>query len=316
MRFPEATTWLHRSITGLSHIILLTGLKVIILNRFRHIPLYGNGVIRKFANNTSEMKKLTARDFEVAKIAPLNVPVTNNSTERTTLASKSAVPASLQSAPSSNNNSMSPLPMPLLSAPMAQSTTYRYTFALEDKEANKCVVELLLDSNLNIPIQELLAVLPDIRQHFRELMMKKRVMVGAVSVHELSGQPVMDAWLKQYEGVHLQSDDGKIVADHFAPLRCICATTIGGHTLTCILDQGTKVVVMPREVWTELGVPLRLDHSLNMESVNMMCNLTLGIIENVPLDFGAGPMYFQVQVTVCTNFNVLLGCPFFKLTSC
>jgi hypothetical protein len=53
-----------------------------------------------------------------------------------------------------------------------------------------------------------------------------------------------------------------------------------------------------------------------MESVNMTCDSILGVIENVPLDFGAGPMYFQVQVTVCANFNVLLGRPFFKLTSC
>jgi len=40
------------------------------------------------------------------------------------------------------------------------------------------------------------------------------------------------------------------------------------------------------------------------------------MIENVPLDFGAGPMYFQVQVTACMNFKILLGHPFFKLTSC
>jgi hypothetical protein len=33
-------------------------------NRFRHVPSYGNGVIRKFSNNTSEMKRLAARDFE------------------------------------------------------------------------------------------------------------------------------------------------------------------------------------------------------------------------------------------------------------
>jgi hypothetical protein len=32
--------------------------------RFREVPTFGNGVIRKFANNTSEMKKLAARDFE------------------------------------------------------------------------------------------------------------------------------------------------------------------------------------------------------------------------------------------------------------
>jgi hypothetical protein len=100
------------------------------------------------------------------------------------------------------------------------------------------------------------------------------------------------------------------------PLHCICATTIGGCALTCILDQGAEVVVMPRKVWKELGVPLRLDHSLNMESVNMTCDSTPGMIENVPLNFGMGPMYSQVQVTVHMNFDVLLGHPFFKLTLC
>ncbi|KIK33685.1 hypothetical protein CY34DRAFT_18219 [Suillus luteus UH-Slu-Lm8-n1] len=32
--------------------------------RFRQVPTFGNGVIRMFANNTSEMKKLAAHDFE------------------------------------------------------------------------------------------------------------------------------------------------------------------------------------------------------------------------------------------------------------
>jgi hypothetical protein len=241
------------------------------------------------------------KGLEVAKIMPHNVPVTNNSMERTTLAPKSAAPAPSQSAPSATNNSTSLLPAPPLSAPTAQLTTYCYAFTLEDKEANKCIVERLLNSNLNIPVRELLAVSPDVRQHFHKLTMKKCVMVGVVSVHKLSGQPAMDTWLKQYEGMCLRSDDGKIVADHFAPLRCIHTTTIGGRTLTCVLDQGAKVVVMPREVWKELGVPLRSDHSLNMESVNMTCDLTLGVIENVPLNFGMGPMYFQVQVTTRTS---------------
>ncbi|KAG2757163.1 hypothetical protein P692DRAFT_201859216 [Suillus brevipes Sb2] len=32
--------------------------------RFREVPTFGNGIIRKFSNNTSEMKRLAARDFE------------------------------------------------------------------------------------------------------------------------------------------------------------------------------------------------------------------------------------------------------------
>jgi hypothetical protein len=33
-------------------------------SRFRMVPTFGHGTIRKFSNNVSEMKKLAARDFE------------------------------------------------------------------------------------------------------------------------------------------------------------------------------------------------------------------------------------------------------------
>jgi hypothetical protein len=53
-----------------------------------------------------------------------------------------------------------------------------------------------------------------------------------------------------------------------------------------------------------------------MESVNTSTDETLEVIENLPLDFGAGEMLFQVQVVPTTNFDILLGRPFFMLTSC
>lgn len=34
------------------------------MTRFRHIPTFGTGTIRRFSDNVSEMKKLAARDFE------------------------------------------------------------------------------------------------------------------------------------------------------------------------------------------------------------------------------------------------------------
>jgi hypothetical protein len=42
----------------------------------------------------------------------------------------------------------------------------------------------------------------------------------------------------------------------------------------------------------------------------------LGVIENIPLDFGGGQMFFEVQVMEHANFKILLGHPFFTLTSC
>lgn len=65
MHFLVVTTSLHNSITGPFYINRLSTYKTDDLNlRFRHVPSYSNGVIRKFTNNTSEMKKLAARDFE------------------------------------------------------------------------------------------------------------------------------------------------------------------------------------------------------------------------------------------------------------
>lgn len=38
--------------------------KLISFRRYRAIPTFGRDTIRKFANNTSELKQLAARDFE------------------------------------------------------------------------------------------------------------------------------------------------------------------------------------------------------------------------------------------------------------
>lgn len=39
-------------------------LRLILICRYREIPTFGHGTIRNFAANSSEMKKLAARDFE------------------------------------------------------------------------------------------------------------------------------------------------------------------------------------------------------------------------------------------------------------
>jgi hypothetical protein len=231
-----------------------------------------------------------------------------------------AADAPITGAKSSSSSSVSkpantPSPAASASTP-APSGAYRLSCPLEDKSAEKRITDQILDVTLPVPIRDILAVSPDIRKSMRDLSSNKRITVGTVSVNELSSHPVTNHWMRQYEDARMRSDDGRIVADHFAPLRCIHATTIGGRIFTCVLDQGAEVVVMPKEIWQSLGVGLCSDHRLNMESVNTSRNSTLGVIENIPLDFGGGPMFFQVQVTERANFEILLGRLFFTLTSC
>ncbi|KAG2739744.1 hypothetical protein P692DRAFT_201670809, partial [Suillus brevipes Sb2] len=194
--------------------------------------------------------------------------------------------------------------------------TYRLSCALEDKGAEKRITDQILDITIQVPVRDIFAVSPDIRKNFRDMSSNKRVTVGTVSVNELSSHPANRDWMRQYDGSHMRSNDGRIIANHYAALRCIRASTVGGRILTCVLDQGAEVVVMPKDVWQSLGVGLRSDHRLNMESVNTTRDSMLGVIENIPLDFGGGPMFFQAQVTERANFEILLGRPFFTLTSC
>ncbi|KAG2046051.1 hypothetical protein BDR06DRAFT_841322, partial [Suillus hirtellus] len=94
-------------------------------------------------------------------------------------------------------------------------------------------------------------------------------------------------------------------------------TTTGGWVLTCVLNQGAKVIVMLQSVQRSLrGVPLCSDYQMTMESVNTSSDQTLGVMENFLINFGTRDMLFQVQIVPVTAFDILLGRPFFMLTSC
>jgi len=256
------------------------------------------------------VEEVTSPQVKVAGSKPNNAP------NKGMVVITPAGPSSAQDTTSSSPSSRSAI-TPNNPPANQLSTQYRYAFPLEDKDADKCIVDRMLDSTISMPMCELIAVSTDVRKVFKDLTTTKHVTVGTISVNELSSAPEMQEFLKKYDGCLQRSDDGRIVAEHFTSLRCIRAVTHHGQILSCILDQGAECIVMPHSVWCTLGgILLRSDHKLTMESVNTSTDETLGVIENLPLDFGAGEMLFQVQVVPTANFDVLLGRPFFMLTSC
>ena len=54
---------------------------------------------------------------------------------------------------------------------------------------------------------------------------------------------------------------------------------------------------------------------MTMSNANASMESTLGVVENLRLDFGAGEVCLQVQVVSCANFDLLLGRPFHCLLS-
>jgi hypothetical protein len=207
--------------------------------------------------------------------------------------------------------------VPVASLSTTPAPQYHYTFLLEDKDIEKCVMDRILDTDVNVPIRDLIASSSDIQKALKDLTTSKQVTVGTVSVNELSGHPQTEQFLKGWDKHMKRANDGHIVADHFKSLRTIWGTTTGGWVLTCVLDQGAEVIVMLQLVWRSLGgVPLHSDYQMTMESVNMSSDQTLGVMENFLIDFGTGDMLFQVQIVLVAAFDVLLGRPSFTLTSC
>jgi hypothetical protein len=79
------------------------------------------------------------------------------------------------------------------------------------------------------------------------------------------------------------------VAHHRLPLRAIEARIEGvGHYLQGVSDSGSEIIAMPKRIWEELGLPIRSDHTMKMSSANTSIDMTIGVLANLVLDFGAG----------------------------
>ena len=132
------------------------------------------------------------------------------------------------------------------------------------------------------------------------------VSTNTVQVNELAGRDPSEVDRAFGDRMH-RSDDGLIVAHHSVPLRSLEANIVGtGRSILGVLDSGSKIVTMPKRVWEDLGLPVRSDHVMTMSNTNPSTESTLGIVENLRLDFGAGEICLQVRVVPRANFDLLL----------
>ena len=241
---------------------------------------------------------------------PATPPVDSriNNPKATDSSGSSQPSSSMPSSISSNANS---------SSSFVPSSQYRYSFPLEDETASKRMLDNVLAANIKVPVKDLFTVAPDFWKQFCEITVTKRITASTnvVQVNELSGHDP-DLVEHEYGDQILQNDEGLIVAHHNLLLRCIEARISGTEwSLTCVLDSGSKVVAMPKRIWQQLGLPIQSNHKMTMSSANTTTDSTLGVLENLTLDFGPGEICLQVQIIARANFDLLLGRPFHCLMS-
>jgi hypothetical protein len=130
---------------------------------------------------------------------------------------------------------------------------------------------------------------------------------GSVVVHD----PVM-----QYLNALKPGEKPKtvVVAAESHALRTVYPLINGVGQVESLLDPGSQIVSMSREVATALQVTWDPDIVVHMESANKALEKTLGLAKNVPFVFGPITVYLQVHVIEKVAYKVLLGRPFDTIT--
>jgi hypothetical protein len=105
-----------------------------------------------------------------------------------------------------------------------------------------------------------------------------------------------------------------IVAAESYALRTVYPLINGVGEVESLLDPGSQVVSMSKEVATALQVTWDPDIVVHMESANKSLEKTLGLAKNVPFVFGPITVYLQVHVIGKAAYQVLLGRPFDTIT--
>jgi hypothetical protein len=185
---------------------------------------------------------------------------------------------------------------------------------------------------VNVPtltIEELLALAPDLRHRYKEILTPKRVPSSAINFSASKPADVVDLEAQGEESevlvvpdlaetfYFIQGPDLKTklrVARESHSLRAMTMTLDRKAEVSCVVDPGCSVISMSDAVSHQLGIMYDPSIRIEMEAANGEVDLSLGLARNVPFSVGEITLFFQVHVIRSPAYDVLLGRPFDVLT--
>jgi hypothetical protein len=221
---------------------------------------------------------------------------------------------------------------------------------LQRDERAKELVQDTLKNTICITTEDLLNVSEPMRQELKKLLIKKRLEKKSVSLAEVDsvepaseavetisaeslpeatyeilaedtngmskGSVVVSDPVMQYFNTLAPGEKPKtvVVAAESHALRTVYPLINGVGEVESLLDPGSQIVSMSKEVATTLQVTWDPDIVVHMESANKSLEKTLGLAKNVPFVFGPITVYLQVHVIEKVAYKVLLGRPFDTIT--
>lgn len=216
---------------------------------------------------------------------------------------------------------------------------YEYKSPIEEGVQKTAVMSKVLDAPVSLSMREFLAMSFDGRKSLKDLTTNKRATVSSFEGHNApmevhynstdSGSGKCDgcgvrATVLFNSGpmpdpMELCRDCHGIVrhlptAQDAQSLRVVHPIIGDGLQVECVLDSGSSIVAIRRDVWAKLGSPAVLEKSIEMEVANGSLSNTRGMVPNLPFNFGGIVVHLQAQVVDNAPWEVLLGRPFESLT--
>lgn len=183
---------------------------------------------------------------------------------------------------------------------------YRYVTPIEDPALIKKLAQQSLDSSITISTRELLSVAPDVRRQIKDQLITKRVATTAF-VEMTEEEETAEVLVANVTSENL------VVAKTTEELRVIDAY-IQGIKVVATVDDGSQIVSIRQDMWEKIGLPIRSDKIMIMESANKTKDETMGLLQDLKIEIGGYDFYLQVQVVKDAPYEMLLGRPFFTLT--
>jgi hypothetical protein len=210
------------------------------------------------------------------------------------------------------------------------------------------LVEQVLDLEISVPLRNLAGISGAIQKEIRKQVTKARIPVETdenvqqnltvesrptIRVDSLpiatytvmtgdageipAGYFIADDPILQYLETHKGAAPGDlIVAEASEPLRAIYMTINRIGQEECLLDNGSMIVSMSREIAVQLGLTWDPEICINMESASNHIEKTLGLARNVRFSVGGIHVFLQVHILANPPYRVLLGRPFERFTAC
>ncbi|KAF5313621.1 hypothetical protein D9611_010061 [Ephemerocybe angulata] len=215
---------------------------------------------------------------------------------------------------------LTPASFPTSQAP-AHVPQYRFVTPIENETTTIEIAKRALEAQVTLTTGELYAVAPDVRKFVKDRITTRRVPTSTMlneadttATDILAVDPAEAGEIFNLAALSTLRDSKTIVAKPVESLRTVEIFLDGRMKVNAILDDGSQIIAVSREVWERLGIPLRSDRIMTMEAANKSRNDSMGLLQDLRVRIGDVDLYLQIQVLDNASYDVLLGRPFHSLT--